>query len=79
MGLTKTSTKPRYDGDPSWSPNGEKIAFSGLMRGNWDIYVVNADGTEVGRLTRHPGSGEGFDGAPDWQPLPFEKDQDAPR
>ena len=46
--------------DPSWSPDGRRIAFARFGR-NGGIYVMNADGSGVKRLTR--------DGrAPAWAP-----------
>jgi Tol biopolymer transport system component len=51
--------------DPAWSPDGDRIAFSGLdLRGNKDIYVVDVASGAVRRLTRDF-SGEA---APDWSP-----------
>jgi hypothetical protein len=42
-----------------------KIAFiSNREGGNWDIYVMNADGSEQTRLTNNPAS----DTTPDWSP-----------
>jgi Tol biopolymer transport system component len=44
---------------PAWSPDGTKIAFSSVRDGNWEIYVVNADGTNAPmNLTNTPDSGE---------------------
>ena len=36
---------------PAWSPDGRKIAFRSNRDGNWEIYVMNADGTEQVQLT----------------------------
>lgn len=41
------------DGRPTWSPDGKKIAFNSdrERQGNLDIYVANADGTNLQNLT----------------------------
>lgn len=41
-----------------------RIAFAGERDGNAEIYVMNADGTGVERLTNDPGD----DGFPAWSP-----------
>jgi Tol biopolymer transport system component len=44
---------------PAWSPNGQQIAFTTFRDGNWEIYVVNADGTgSPVNLTNTPDTGE---------------------
>jgi Tol biopolymer transport system component len=43
--------------DPSWSPDGRRIAYRDSRRGinrNDEIYVMNADGTHARNLTRSP-------------------------
>ncbi|HVA56550.1 MAG TPA: hypothetical protein VNF92_01575 [Gemmatimonadaceae bacterium] len=37
--------------NPTWSPDGKRIAFSGDHGGITDLCVVNADGTDLQRLT----------------------------
>jgi hypothetical protein len=49
---------------PSWSPDGSKVAFVSLFPGNYEIQVMNADGTGVRRLTSHPAT----DWKPTWSP-----------
>jgi Tol biopolymer transport system component len=39
---------------PVWSPDGQKIAFQSKRNGNWDIYVMNPDGSGQRNLTRNP-------------------------
>lgn len=37
-----------------WSPDGERLAFTGVNLGERDIYMVNADGSEFVNVTRSP-------------------------
>ncbi len=39
---------------PKFSPDGKLIAFSGDYDGNTDVYVMNADGGNIRRVTYHP-------------------------
>ena len=32
--------------EPAWSPDGTKIAFTSLRGGNYETYVMNADGQD---------------------------------
>jgi Tol biopolymer transport system component len=38
---------------PSWSPDGTKIVFVSTRDGNYEIYVMNADGSGQMRLTNN--------------------------
>ena len=63
----------------SWSPDGKQIAFSARYGKNakGDIYVMNADGSGIRQVTKHPG----HDSAPAWSPdgrrIAFISDRDA--
>lgn len=46
------------------APTTEKIAFSSNRNGNWDIYIMNPDGSQQERLTR----GNGINFSPVWSP-----------
>ena len=52
------------DFSPDWSPDGTQIAFTLFQDGDGDIYVMNADGSELTPLTNN----DAFDGAPSWFP-----------
>ena len=45
---------PMFDGDPSFSPDGNQIAFVSGRDENAEIYVQNIDGSNLRRLTNHP-------------------------
>lgn len=49
---------------PDWSPLGEEIAYMANANNNWDLYLVNSDGSNVRRLTDNPAN----DGLPAWSP-----------
>jgi TolB protein len=39
---------------PAWSPDGQRIAFACYRDGQFEIYLLNADGSESRILTTHP-------------------------
>ena len=57
-----------HDGEerfPKFSPDGTMIAFTGEYDGNADVYVMNAYGGEIKRITYHPR----YDEVIGWHPL----------
>ena len=48
--LTDFSANALY---PSWSPDGQRIAFASIRDGDWAIYVMDADGKNLTLLTDH--------------------------
>ena len=63
--LAKPPPETGGDSYPAWSPDGKKIVFeSSRKNGKADIYVMNADGTNRRRLTKHLA----HDRYPAWSP-----------
>jgi len=57
--LTKKGLKKLTDNDwddeyPKWSPDGEQIAFSANPKGNYDVFIMDKDGSNVRRITSAP-------------------------
>jgi hypothetical protein len=52
------------DGWPTWSPDGKRVAFHSDRGGDWDIWVINVDGSGLTNLTHSPGE----DRYPAWSP-----------
>lgn len=61
---------------PAWSPDGSQIAFGSNRDGGWDIYVMNADGSGVTRLTTHAARDDEPAWSPDGTRIAFTSDRD---
>lgn len=73
-----TSGRNHHDQHPKWSPDGTRISFvSTRAGGNFDIYVMNADGTNVQRLTDHPANDFDPMWMPDMKSLIFSSERDS--
>jgi Tol biopolymer transport system component len=44
--------RSQYDISPAYSPDGSRITFASQADGNWEIYVMNSDGSGLVRVTR---------------------------
>jgi Tol biopolymer transport system component len=62
----RLTTDSADDLNPTWSPDGRKIAFDSRRDGNAEIYVMDADGSDQTRITNNAAS----DTDPAWSPLP---------
>jgi Tol biopolymer transport system component len=60
-----TSGDTEFDGQPAWSPDGTSIAFTRYSQAA-TIWLIDADGTNVRRLTTTTPSPE--EGQPQWSP-----------
>jgi Tol biopolymer transport system component len=82
-----TSTPKRYDSSPDWSPDGTQIAFVVNLGGprvespdfdrtTAEIYVMNADGTNLRQLTHDKFADYGPAWSPDGKRIAFESNHD---
>jgi serine/threonine-protein kinase len=46
----------RHDGWPRWSPNGKRIVFTSRRSGNYELWVINRDGSGLQQLTQASGA-----------------------
>ncbi len=53
-GITKLTNNSWNDEYPVWSPDGTRIAFTANPDGQYDIFVMEADGSQITRLTTSP-------------------------
>lgn len=77
-GLTNLTNDPSTnDRNPEWSPDGSRIAFQTDRDGNDEIYIMNADGTGLFRLTNHAARDHKPAWSPDGSKIAFTSDRDA--
>jgi Tol biopolymer transport system component len=60
--LVNLTQNPASDRNPAWSPDERLIAFSSNLKGNWDIFVIPADGSKPRQVTYN----EWDDNSPTW-------------
>jgi Tol biopolymer transport system component len=71
-GLRRLTRNAVPDGQPTWSPDGQKIAFVSPRDGAGDdVFVMNADGSDQRNLTRKAGDQGGPHWSPDGQAIMF--------
>lgn len=63
-GVRQLTRNGAEDSWPRWSPNGRWIAFHSNVDGDFDIYVIRPDGTELTLVTEYTG----LDQFPEWSP-----------
>src|SRR6266581_2327165 len=50
-----TEDNYRNDGWPRWSPDGKRIVFTSRRTGNYELWVINRDGSALQQLTKSSG------------------------
>ncbi|HET89651.1 MAG TPA: hypothetical protein ENN99_02785, partial [Chloroflexi bacterium] len=61
---TPVTIGPANDLHPTWSPDGQRIAFVSDRDGDWELFVVNVDGTGLQQVTFN----DAWDSFPAWSP-----------
>jgi Tol biopolymer transport system component len=64
-GLKRLTDARGYDAEASYSPDGKQIVFCSNRDGNLELYIMDADGRNVRKLTNAPGC---YNGGPFFSP-----------
>jgi tricorn protease len=76
-GEARQLTTGGHEGLPTFSPDGNWIAFTGQYDGNVDVYVMPAEGGEPRRLTWHPAPDVAVGWTPDSKKVLFYSPREA--
>jgi len=76
--LAKVTSHAGNDFDPSWSPDGRRIAFRSERDGNNEIYVMSADGSDERNVSNYPGDDWGPAWSRDGKKIAFNSNRDGP-
>ncbi len=74
--VIRLTNTPAYDWQPTWSPDGQHIAFTSDRDGHWQIYTMRGDGSNVTRLTHSSEDDRDPAWSPDGQRLAFVSTRD---
>jgi TolB protein len=55
LNLVRLTISDTQELQPAWSPDNSRIAYVSNQDGNYEIYLMNADGTNLQRLTDYSG------------------------
>lgn len=64
-GAVNLTNSPQRDRYPMWSRDGKQLTFNTNRDGNYEVYIMNADGSQPRNVSQAPGSTEGL---ADWSP-----------
>ena len=69
--MRRLTDSPAQDIRPRLSPDGSRIVFTSNRDGNYEIYLMQSDGSHVVRLTNHPEQDDYAIWTPDGKSLIF--------
>ncbi len=67
-------TQSGFNTQPRWSPKGDTIVYTS-RQGNFDLWAIGPDGSNLRRLTAGPGNNEGASWAPNGRHLVFQSNR----
>ncbi|MGZ5318380.1 MAG: TolB family protein [Actinomycetota bacterium] len=75
--ITPLTDDEWYDQSPTWSPDGSRIVYAVSDQSDyaWEIFTMNADGSDQRRITDHPGYDMGARWSPDGTMIAFTSDR----
>lgn len=68
---TRLTNDPAYDGQPTWSPDGQRIAWTSGRKGGRQIYVMNPDGSQQTLISNSTYQDDQPTWSPDGQHIAF--------
>jgi Tol biopolymer transport system component len=60
-----------HDNFPAWSPTSDVVAFTSDRDGDYEVYTIGTDGTDLKRLTHSPGNDAHNSWSPDGKWIAF--------
>jgi len=64
---------------PRWSPDGNRVVYNSDQTGNWEVFVMDADGTNQQQITNNPAMDYYTAWSPDGTTIAFGSDRDGNR
>ena len=61
-GRRRLTSHPKRDWIPTWSPDGKKIAFWSDRTGNWELFLMNPDGSDQQQISKEKEAGRVLNG-----------------
>jgi len=74
--VSQLTHPPIIASQPTWSPDGNRMAFTARQDGNNEIYIMKADGSGLVNLTNNPADDQDPAWSPDGQKIAFVTNRD---
>ena len=74
--LMRVTHDPAHDIAPLWSPDGTRLTFITSRDDNWEVYVIDTDGSNPVNLTNNPAKDYYPSWSPDGTKIVFRSDRD---